>query len=67
MRLFGSVAKVDVVAPGDHLPFSNDSQDFVVSSHVLEHFFDPIKAIEEWLRYILCILFVAEGCSLFAG
>lgn len=53
MNLLGHVAKVDIVAPGDHLPFSNNSQDFVVSSHVLEHFYDPIKTIKEWLRYIL--------------
>jgi ubiquinone/menaquinone biosynthesis C-methylase UbiE len=48
----GSVAKVHVVAPGDQLSFTNDSFDFVVNSHVLEHFWDPIKAIEEWLRIV---------------
>jgi len=50
MKLLGRVAKVDIIAPGDHLPFSNNSQDFVLSSHVLEHFYDPIKTIKEWLR-----------------
>ena len=43
-------AKVDVVAPGDELPFADDSYDFVFSSHVVEHFPDPIKALYEWMR-----------------
>jgi SAM-dependent methyltransferase len=49
-RLAGHVAKVDVVAPGDDLPFADDSYDFVFSSHVIEHFPDPIKALREWVR-----------------
>jgi SAM-dependent methyltransferase len=52
MRLCGSVAKVDVVAPGDSLPFEDCSYDFVVSSHVLEHFSNPIGALLEWDRVI---------------
>ncbi len=43
-------AKVDVVAPGDDLPFDDDSFDFVFSSHVIEHFPDPIRALHEWMR-----------------
>ena len=43
-------AKVDVVAPGDALPFDADAVDFVFSSHVLEHFPDPIRALLEWQR-----------------
>jgi SAM-dependent methyltransferase len=42
--------KVDVVAPGDELPFGDNSYDFVFSSHVIEHFPDPIRALSEWLR-----------------
>ncbi|MDQ3675869.1 MAG: class I SAM-dependent methyltransferase [Actinomycetota bacterium] len=49
-RLMFHVAKVDIVAPGDDLPFDDDSQDFVFSSHVLEHFPDPIRALAEWQR-----------------
>ncbi len=45
-------ARVDVVACGDNLPFDDNSLDYVLSSHVIEHFFDPIKAIEEWFRVI---------------
>jgi len=43
-------AKVNVVAPGDDLPFADDSFDFVFSSHVIEHFPDPIRALYEWMR-----------------
>ena len=39
-----------MVAPGDDLPFEDDSFDFVFSSHVIEHFPDPIKALYEWVR-----------------
>ena len=49
-RIVFHVAKVDVVAPGDDLPFEDDSQDFVFSSHVIEHFPDPIGALLEWQR-----------------
>jgi len=49
-RLSRRTAKVDVVAPGDQLPFAEDSYDFVFSSHVIEHFPDPIKALHEWVR-----------------
>jgi SAM-dependent methyltransferase len=49
-RLSRRTAKVDVVAPGDQLPFAEDTYDFVFSSHVIEHFPDPIKALHEWVR-----------------
>ncbi len=45
-------AKVHVVASGDNLPFKDESFDYVVNSHVVEHFFDPIKTIKEWFRVI---------------
>jgi SAM-dependent methyltransferase len=49
-RLVLHAVKVDVVAPGDELPFDESSYDFVFSSHVIEHFPDPIKALYEWVR-----------------
>jgi SAM-dependent methyltransferase len=49
-RMALRAAKVDVVAPGDELPFADCSFDFVFSSHVIEHFPDPIKALLEWVR-----------------
>lgn len=50
IALCGYALPVDVVANGDDLPFDDSSVDFVISSHVLEHFYDPIKALEEWYR-----------------
>lgn len=49
-RLVLHAVKVDVVAPGDELPFDDDAYDFVFSSHVIEHFPDPIRALFEWVR-----------------
>ncbi len=50
LRMAGRIAPVDVVAPGDALPFADDSYDFVFSAHVIEHFPDPLKALYEWVR-----------------
>jgi anaerobic magnesium-protoporphyrin IX monomethyl ester cyclase len=52
IRLCGRSLPVDIVAGGDAIPRSDDSQDFVVSSHVLEHFPNPIKALLEWDRLL---------------
>ncbi|HEY1790727.1 MAG TPA: glycosyltransferase, partial [Verrucomicrobiae bacterium] len=52
VKMCGRALGVDIVAPGDALPVADASQDFVLSSHVIEHFFDPIKAIKEWLRVV---------------
>lgn len=48
----GEKMPVDVIAYGDDLPFKDEEYDFVISSHVMEHFFDPIKALKEWMRVI---------------
>lgn len=52
IELCGEAMKVDIVANGDELPFKDAAFDFVVSSHVLEHFTDPIKALKEWYRVV---------------
>ena len=44
--------KVDIVSPGDDLPFKDNTFDFIFNSHAFEHFFDPIKALKEWMRVI---------------
>jgi SAM-dependent methyltransferase len=49
-EICGRKRAVDVVAPGDDLPFEDDAFDFVFTSHVIEHFPDPIRALKEWLR-----------------
>lgn len=45
-------AIVHLVSPGDDLPFKNGTLDFVLSSHNLEHYFDPIGALKEWWRVV---------------
>jgi predicted SAM-dependent methyltransferase len=48
----GKFLPVDIVAFGDNIPVPDESYDFILSSHVLEHFPDPIKALKEWHRII---------------
>ncbi len=45
-------AVVHIVAFGDDLPFKDGALDYVLSSHVIEHFFDPVKALREWHRVV---------------
>jgi SAM-dependent methyltransferase len=52
LRQCGAVARIDVVAYGEQLPFADSSLDFVVSSHVFEHLLDPIAGLWEWHRVI---------------
>ncbi|MDR3416430.1 MAG: methyltransferase domain-containing protein [Nevskia sp.] len=52
IELCGEYLPVDIEAPGDLLPLPDGSQDFVISSHVIEHFEDPIKALLEWHRVV---------------
>ena len=52
IRQCGQVLPVDILAPGDELPLADNSVDFVLSSHVIEHFPDPIKALKEWRRVV---------------
>jgi SAM-dependent methyltransferase len=48
--LTGRYLNVDVAALGDQLPLRDRSVDFVLASHVIEHFPDPIRALREWQR-----------------
>lgn len=52
IELCGEFSKIDVIAEADKLPFPDGEWDFVVASHVLEHLYDPIKTISEWLRVV---------------
>ncbi|MDR2427261.1 MAG: class I SAM-dependent methyltransferase [Endomicrobium sp.] len=49
---YGEIVKVDIIAEGDNLPFKDNIFDFVLTSHVLEHMWDPIKTLNEWIRVI---------------
>ncbi len=57
-RLAGRALHVDLVAPGDDLPFKDDAVDFVLASHVIEHFPDPVRALLEWRRVARRYVFV---------
>lgn len=48
----GRTLPVDIVAEGDRLPLEDESLDYVLHSHVFEHFWDPIAAVKEWLRVL---------------
>jgi SAM-dependent methyltransferase len=52
LQISGEVAPIDIVAPGDRIPVPDASADFIISSHVLEHFADPIAALLEWYRIV---------------
>jgi SAM-dependent methyltransferase len=52
IELCGRAERVDVVANADVLPFESGSQGFVLTSHMLEHMFDPIAALLEWDRVL---------------
>lgn len=48
----GSYVEVDVAAEAHALPFDDDSLDYVISSHVVEHLPDPLGAFAEWTRVL---------------
>jgi len=48
----GVYRRVDIVSPANRLPYGDNEVDFIISSHVIEHFYDPIDTICEWLRVV---------------
>lgn len=48
----GKYDEIDIVAEGDAIPVEDQSQDYVISSHVFEHFPNPAKALREWHRIV---------------
>jgi ubiquinone/menaquinone biosynthesis C-methylase UbiE len=52
IKLCGEAQRVDVVADAGALPFADGSQGFVLTSHMLEHAFDPISMLLEWDRVV---------------
>lgn len=48
-----SIPQIDVVDSAEELTtFADESLDFVIASHVIEHVEDPIGALENWLRVL---------------
>ena len=50
LDICGKFLPIDIVGNGDNIPVASQTQDFVISSHVLEHFENPIAALKEWDR-----------------
>lgn len=48
---YGGAYHPDVVASGESLPFEDNSYDWIVSNHSIEHM-DAKKAFHEWLRVL---------------
>jgi SAM-dependent methyltransferase len=54
---------------GDLEPLPTDHYDAILSSHVIEHFANPLRALQEWLRvlqpggYLLTVLPHKQGCA----
>lgn len=46
------IAEVHIEACGNQLPFEDNSVDGVLSSHVIEHFYNPLSALNEWYRIL---------------
>ena len=52
VEMCGKYDEIDIIAEGDCIPVEDESQDYVISSHVFEHLPDPIKALLEWYRIV---------------
>lgn len=50
--LCGEKQRVDYVAVAWDLPFDDNSLDYVLTSHVLEHCWDVLGTLREWLRVL---------------
>jgi len=52
IKLAGRALPVDIVADRSKLPFDKESYDFIISSHVFEHIWDPIGTLIHWMGII---------------
>lgn len=52
IRLCGEYAEADFFADAADLPFEDDSLDYVLSSHMIEHHPNPIAVFKEWDRVL---------------
>jgi ubiquinone/menaquinone biosynthesis C-methylase UbiE len=51
-ELCGHYAQVDISGVADDIPVSDNSQDYIVNSHMIEHVTDVIGAFLEWNRVL---------------
>jgi SAM-dependent methyltransferase len=52
IELCGKYALVDVICNGHNIPFPTSSVNYCISSHVIEHFPNPIAGFLEWNRIL---------------
>jgi SAM-dependent methyltransferase len=52
VRICGHARRVDYVAFADELPFSGNTFDCLLNSHVFEHLANPVRALLEWIRVV---------------
>lgn len=52
LALVGEAARLDIIARADDIPLPDESEDFILSSHVVEHCPDLIKTLVEWFRIV---------------
>lgn len=51
-QLCGMYALIEIDAEAHELPLPNGSQDYVITSHVIEHLPNPIRTFMEWNRVL---------------
>ena len=52
LAMCNAFVDIDIDAEADMLPIEDDSLDYVVTSHVIEHLPNPIRAFAEWDRVL---------------
>lgn len=52
ISMCGAFAHADIIADAADIPLDNESQDYVISSHMIEHHPDPLACFIEWSRLI---------------
>lgn len=52
LRFCGEFQPLDIYCNADKLPFNDETLDYVLSSHVIEHCWDVISTINEWFRVL---------------
>lgn len=52
LRFCAESQRLDVYCDADKLPFSDKTLEYVLSSHVIEHCWDVVSTINEWLRVL---------------
>lgn len=52
INLCGEAAKIDIYSTADNISVPDNSHDYIISSHVIEHVSDIIGAFKEWNRIL---------------